>query len=164
MLLLYNRKLCFMSLLPCQCHVVPCHSTDTLFVMHVYTYTYTYTYTYRDPDGISPDVWRYMMEHFGVKSLLDVACGRGFSTSWFFLQGVDAMCVEGSYDAHSRNLLPDLVRKKGKEQDGKGKGKGKISEEEIEVEVSKRLVQHDFSMGPWWPEDTVDAVWCVELL
>ena len=29
---------------------------------------------------------------------------------------------------------------------------------------SKLMVEHDFSRGPWWPEDTVDAVWCVEVL
>ncbi len=29
--------------------------------------------------------------------------------------------------------------------------------------IPKEIVtEHDFSRGPWWPERTVDAVWCVE--
>ena len=26
------------------------------------------------------------------------------------------------------------------------------------------IVEHDFSRGPWWPEETFDAVWAVEFL
>jgi hypothetical protein len=24
------------------------------------------------------------------------------------------------------------------------------------------LIEHDFSLGPWWPKQTVDVAWCVE--
>ena len=52
-----------------------------------------------DPYGLTPYVWRDMLEYFGVKTLVDVGCGRGISTSWFYLQGVRVQCVEGSHDA-----------------------------------------------------------------
>ena len=26
------------------------------------------------------------------------------------------------------------------------------------------IVEHDFSRGPWWPEETYDAAWSVEFL
>ena len=87
--------------------------------------------------GISPAVWKDMVSYFGVKSLLDVGCGRGISTSWFALHGVDALCVEGSHDAVTKTMLPD---------------------------PSTQLVEHDFSRGPWWPPRTVDAIWSVEFL
>ena len=94
-------------------------------------------FTEIDLFGISPAVWKHMISYFGIKSLLDVGCGRGISTSWFALHGVDALCVEGSHDAASKSMLPD---------------------------PPTQLVEHDFSRGPWWPPRTVDAVWCVEFL
>jgi len=90
-----------------------------------------------DLHGISPALWKHMITYFGIKTLLDVGCGRGISTSWFALHGVDAHCVEGSHDAVSKSILPD---------------------------PANQVVEHDFSRGPWWPTQTVDAVWCVEFL
>jgi hypothetical protein len=76
-----------------------------------------------------------MIEYMGVKSLLDVGCGKGVSTSWFDAHGVDVTCVEGSHDAVTKNILPNKAT---------------------------QVVEHDFSRGAWWPPKTVDAVWCVE--
>jgi hypothetical protein len=90
-----------------------------------------------DVGGINPGTFKHMVEKLGVKSLLDVGCGRGFSTSWFVTHGVDAMCVEGSHDAVERTVIPDS---------------------------ESRLVEHDFSRGPWWPSKTFDAAWSVEFL
>lgn len=94
-------------------------------------------FTEIDLFGISPAIWKNMISYFGIKSLLDVGCGRGISTSWFALHGVDALCVEGSHDAVTKTMLPDPQR---------------------------QIVEHDFSRGPWWPPHTVDAVWSVEFL
>eukprot|EP00538_Stauroneis_constricta_P009006 CAMPEP_0119546402 /NCGR_PEP_ID=MMETSP1352-20130426/840_1 /TAXON_ID=265584 /ORGANISM="Stauroneis constricta, Strain CCMP1120" /LENGTH=381 /DNA_ID=CAMNT_0007591107 /DNA_START=89 /DNA_END=1234 /DNA_ORIENTATION=+ len=87
--------------------------------------------------GVSPAVWKYMIEYVGVKSILDVGCGKGTSTTWFYYHGVETLCVEGSHDAVSKNMHP---------------------------EKATQVVEHDFSRGPWWPEKTYDAVWCVEFL
>jgi hypothetical protein len=94
-------------------------------------------FTEMDMDGISPKLWKYLIDYFGIKSILDVGCGRGISTSWFHFHGVQAQCVEGSHDAFEQNILPNKAT---------------------------QVVEHDFSRGPWWPEQTVDAVWCVEFL
>jgi 2-polyprenyl-3-methyl-5-hydroxy-6-metoxy-1,4-benzoquinol methylase len=94
-------------------------------------------FTEIDTHGISPATWTYMVETLGVKSILDVGCGRGISTSWFVMHGVDALCVEGSHDAREQTMLPD---------------------------PNKQMVEHDFSRGPWWPAKTYDAIWCVEFL
>jgi SAM-dependent methyltransferase len=94
-------------------------------------------FTEYDGAGVSPSVWQSMMENVGVHSVLDVGCGRGTSTTWFWKQGVRVLCVEGSHDAIQRTLLPD---------------------------PATQVVEHDFARGPWWPNDTYDAVWCVEFL
>jgi len=94
-------------------------------------------FTEMDNMGISPAVWKHMIQDLGVHSLIDVGCGRGISTLWFLLHGVDVLCAEGSHDAVMKSMLPD---------------------------PSKQIVEHDFSRGPWWPEKTYDAVWSVEFL
>jgi Methyltransferase domain len=90
-----------------------------------------------DVHGLSPGTWTYMLQTIGVKSIIDVGCGRGISSSWFVMHGVDTLCVEGSHDAFEKTILPS---------------------------PEKYVVEHDYSRGPWWPNKTYDAVWCVEFL
>jgi 2-polyprenyl-3-methyl-5-hydroxy-6-metoxy-1,4-benzoquinol methylase len=94
-------------------------------------------FTAYDTAGVSPSVWKLMIQEFGVKSLLDVGCGRGTSTTWFLTHGVDVLCAEGSHDAYEKTFLPD---------------------------PATQMIEHDFSRGPWWPEKTFDAAWSVEFL
>lgn len=94
-------------------------------------------FTDLDVHGITPYVWKWMIRALGVHSLLDIGCGRGVSTSWFYYHGTDVLCVEGSHDAIENSILPD---------------------------PENQIVEHDFSRGPWWPEKTYDAIWCVEFL
>jgi hypothetical protein len=63
-----------------------------------------------DMNGVSPAAWKYMIENHGIKSILDVGCGRGVSTSWFHMHGVDAQCVEGSHDTWEQSLIPNELR------------------------------------------------------
>mmetsp|Transcript_4570 Transcript_4570/g.13172 ORF Transcript_4570/g.13172 Transcript_4570/m.13172 type:complete len:398 (+) Transcript_4570:117-1310(+) len=93
-------------------------------------------FTEIDMNGLSPAVWKHMVEKWTVQSVLDVGCGRGISTSWFYTHGLRVQCVEGSHDAIEQSMLPD----------------------------KSLLVEHDFSRGPWWPGETFDAVWSVEFL
>lgn len=93
-------------------------------------------FTYKvDMDGVSTNLWRFMIGQVAVRSIIDVGCGMGISSSYFLSQGVDVLCLEGSSDAVSRNVLP-----------------------------KERIVEHDFSLGPWWPSATYDAVWSVEFV
>lgn len=93
-------------------------------------------FTEVDIHGIAPQVWKDMVKYFGIKSIIDVGCGRGISTSWFVTHGLDTLCVEGSHDAVERTMVPD----------------------------PSIITEHDFSRGPWWPGRTLDAVWSVEFL
>eukprot|EP00585_Thalassiosira_rotula_P025857 CAMPEP_0196230986 /NCGR_PEP_ID=MMETSP0913-20130531/1984_1 /TAXON_ID=49265 /ORGANISM="Thalassiosira rotula, Strain GSO102" /LENGTH=397 /DNA_ID=CAMNT_0041511113 /DNA_START=45 /DNA_END=1238 /DNA_ORIENTATION=- len=104
-------------------------------------------FTSFDPMGVSPTLWTHMISHLGVKTLLDLGCGRGISTSWFVLHGLEyVVCAEGSHDAVTQSLLPGL--------------KDDVTNKDIVKEYD--LVEHDFSRGPWWPERTVDVAWCIE--
>lgn len=111
-------------------------------------------FTAYDGHGISPSVWRDILEYIGVKTLVDVGCGRGISTSWFYTQGVEVQCLEGSSSAIEQSILKELVLK---DKEEKGETHFKVNPDNI-------VIQHDFSLGPWWPEKTVDAVWCVEVV
>ena len=90
-----------------------------------------------DPGGISPGLFKHMIQEWGVQSFMDIGCGRGFSTTWFHFHGCDVICAEGSHDAFERSLLPDKEH---------------------------QVMVHDFSRGPWWPEKTYDVAWSVEFL
>mmetsp|Transcript_2289 Transcript_2289/g.4077 ORF Transcript_2289/g.4077 Transcript_2289/m.4077 type:complete len:246 (-) Transcript_2289:30-767(-) len=93
-------------------------------------------FTEFDPLGVSPTLWKNLITNLGIKSLLDVGCGRGISTSWFVTHGLEyVQCVEGSHDAVLQSIVPN---------------------------AEERVVEHDFSRGPWWPDRTVDAAWAVE--
>lgn len=92
-------------------------------------------FTELDPSGISPTVWSRVITEYGVRSFLDVGCGKGVSTRWFLEHGADVLCVEGSHDAVMQSFLP-----------------------------ADRVVEHDFSRGPWWPGKTYDMAWSVEFL
>ena len=78
-----------------------------------------------------------MVTDIGVKTLVDIGCGRGASTAWFVTYHVQAQCVEGFHQAIETTLLPD---------------------------PSQQLIEHDYTRGPWWPQTTQDAVWCVDFL
>lgn len=93
-------------------------------------------FTELDMHGIAPGVWKHAVQNWTVQSVLDVGCGKGTSTSWFVTHGLRTECVEGSHDAIEQSMVPD----------------------------KSILTEHDFSRGPWWPEDTFDMVWSVEFL
>ena len=46
--------------------------------------------------GVSPTLWEHMVKHLGVKSMLDLGCGRGISTSWFITHGLEYVVCAGS--------------------------------------------------------------------
>ena len=91
----------------------------------------------KQPDlgGLSNNTFNFMLGIIGVKSVLDVGCGRGISTSYFLDKGADVLCVEGSHEAITQSLLP-----------------------------RDKIVEHDYSLGPWWPSKTYDACWSVEFV
>ncbi len=41
----------------------------------------------------------------GIRSVIDVGCGRGISTLYFLNNGADVMCIEGSHDAGVKTFV-----------------------------------------------------------
>ena len=77
-----------------------------------------------------------MIEKLGIKSMVDIGCGRGISTSWFITHGLEyVVCAEGSHDAVTQSLIPTI--------------------QNVPSKTKWELVEHDFSRGPWWPSRTV---------
>ena len=93
-------------------------------------------FTAFDEDGVSMSLWKHMVNHLGIKSVLDLGCGRGTSTSWFVIHGLEyVVCAEGSHDAVTNSLLPKIKN--------------------VPDGTHFEMVEHDFSRGPWWPSRTV---------
>lgn len=91
--------------------------------------------TGKDTAGITPGLWNFVLKALNVRSVVDVGCGRGISTKWFLDHGADVLCLEGANDAINKSYLP-----------------------------RQRIVAHDFSLGPYWPDKTYDMAWCIEVL
>jgi glycosyltransferase involved in cell wall biosynthesis len=85
-----------------------------------------------DPHTFMPDIWGWICLGYNVRSVLDIGCGIGTNLSWFHEYGFDVIGVEGHPNAIVESLLPDKV------------------------------VQHDFSKGPWAPENEYDLCICTE--
>ena len=92
-------------------------------------------FTEFDQSGVSSNAWNYLLGPIGVKSFIDVGCGRGYSTKYFMDNGAKVLCVEGSHDAVLQSMLP-----------------------------ADKIVEHDFTRGQWWPDETYDLAWGVEFL
>ncbi len=62
-------------------------------------------FTVFDVAGVSPSVWKYMVETLGVHSLLDVGCGRGTSATCFSSTALTfcAPRVVSSHDLFTRS-------------------------------------------------------------
>lgn len=44
-----------------------------------------------------PLVWTYVNERFGIKSVMDLGSGLGYSSKWFKDKGLDVIAVDGFY-------------------------------------------------------------------
>ena len=89
----------------------------------------------KDYSSRSNNTWNFMLGHIGIKSLVDVGCGVGISTEYFLNNGARVLCVEGSHDAVEKTKLPINM-----------------------------VVEHDFTRGAYWPNQTFDAAWSVEFV
>src|SRR5271166_1318469 len=52
-------------------------------------------YRYGDVSKFVPTLWRYLVDRFAVKSVLDVGCGEGHAVNFFHKLGVVAHGIDG---------------------------------------------------------------------
>jgi SAM-dependent methyltransferase len=60
-----------------------------------------------DPATYYPIMWQYLIEKYGVKSVLDIGCGVGYASKFFQSLGCDVLAVDGSIEAKKNSLVPD---------------------------------------------------------
>lgn len=48
-----------------------------------------------DPLTFYPETWKYIISRFGIKSVLDIGCGEGYSTKFFRETGCHAIGLDG---------------------------------------------------------------------
>ncbi len=87
-----------------------------------------------DVNTFMPDVWEHLIAKYGVKSVLDVGAGVGWSTKWFAEHGMEAAGVEGWEEALARSPCREL------------------------------MTGHDFNKGPYAPGRRFDLAWCSEFV
>ena len=54
-----------------------------------------------------PFMWKYIVDSYNIKSVLDIGCGRGYSTRFFKSLGCDVKGIDGSIKAKELSLTSD---------------------------------------------------------
>ena len=62
-----------------------------------------------DGDGGTyyPNMWKYIVDTYKIKSMLDIGCGRGYSTRLFKSLGCSVKGIDGSIVAKEMTLLDE---------------------------------------------------------
>ena len=67
-----------------------------------------------DPLTFAPTVWRYVIDRFAVRSVLDLGSGLGYAANYFFRMGVATIAVDGLAGNVRKSIYPaieiDLAR------------------------------------------------------
>ena len=61
-----------------------------------------------DPYTFSPSVWDYVVNRFGVKSVLDLGSGMGYAASYFDLRGLKVIAAEGLTENVEHAVFPTV--------------------------------------------------------
>lgn len=61
-----------------------------------------------DPFTFSPRVWDYMISRFALNSVLDLGCGRGYSSAYFYRKGLHVLAVDGLPENIEHSVFPAL--------------------------------------------------------
>eukprot|EP01084_Bolivina_argentea_P274326 467554_1 len=89
-----------------------------------------------DTNSYETQMWLWAIKKFKIRSILDVGCGLGYSTLFFVNHPLieRVLCIEGSTDAIEHSLVQNIT------------------------------IQHDYTLGEYWPKQTFDMLWSVEFL
>lgn len=87
-----------------------------------------------DPNTFSPKLWKHIIEKFGIKSVIDVGCGMGFSMIEFMKYCDEVVGIEGSPYALKKSQIKD------------------------------NIFQHDYKYGSLETDDRYDLCWCCEFV
>lgn len=54
-----------------------------------------------------PIMWKYIVEKYNIKTVIDIGCGRGYAAKYFESIGCDILGVDGSMKVEEASLIPD---------------------------------------------------------
>jgi SAM-dependent methyltransferase len=91
-------------------------------------------YTRLDPPSHCPEMFKYLIDTFNVKSVLDVGCGMGYQMQEFMKYCDEVVGIDGSVYALENSP------------------------------VKEHIFQHDFTVGELETDDRFDLCWCCEFV
>lgn len=62
-----------------------------------------------DPYTHAPRVWDYILDRFAVKTVLDLGCGMGYSSQYFFNRGRQVIAVDGLKENIDKAVYPSVA-------------------------------------------------------
>jgi SAM-dependent methyltransferase len=61
-----------------------------------------------DPATFSANAWKFIIDQFNIKTILDVGSGRGHAAKWFTDQGLQVTAIEGLHDNVVNAIVPTI--------------------------------------------------------
>ena len=61
-----------------------------------------------DPFTFAPSAWRYLLERFAIKSVLDLGSGRGYAANFFHTLGAQVIAVDGFKENCESAIFPTV--------------------------------------------------------
>jgi SAM-dependent methyltransferase len=86
-----------------------------------------------DSNTYAPEIWDWMINN-NIKSVIDVGCGEGYSTKYFYDNGCEVLGIEGGINAINNSI------------------------------IKEKIICHDYTESPFIPSKIYDAVWCCEFV
>jgi SAM-dependent methyltransferase len=62
-----------------------------------------------DPGCWSPMSWKYIIEKFNIKSVMDLGSGAGYAAKWFAEHGLEVTAVEGLEENVKKSRYPAML-------------------------------------------------------
>jgi SAM-dependent methyltransferase len=87
-----------------------------------------------DPSTYYPNLWNFIIQDFGIKSILDIGCGEGHAIEYFNSKGIKSVGLEGYEESINNSKVKNLI------------------------------IKHDFVNGSYKSYERFDAIWCCEFL
>jgi hypothetical protein len=64
---------------------------------------------YGDPRTFCPNVWSFVIERFGIQSVLDIGSGMGHAARWFHRKGLEVIALDGLAVNVDNAIYPTLL-------------------------------------------------------
>lgn len=81
-----------------------------------------------------PQMWSYIVKKYKIKNVLDIGCGRGYSSLYFKSLGCNITGVDGSKKAQELSLIPD------------------------------NFILNDYTLSSAITQEKFDLIWCCEFV